>query len=128
MRTFREHGHVVVVPPRPTAPEAFVIAEPPSWRLPPPPPGAPAPPGPSPMAPAGRSGFAVASMVLGLVGFLAITAVLAVVFGHLALAELKRSGGWRRGKGMALAGTILGWGFVLVFVLSVVVQATESSR
>jgi hypothetical protein len=75
-----------------------------------------------------RNGFALAAMVLGLVGFLAVTAVLAVVFGHLALRQLRRAGGWQRGKGMALAGVILGWSYVAVFVLSIVASATGTTR
>ena len=128
MRTFRENGHVVVVPEPPTSPDAVVVAEPPSSRLPPPPPGSPPPPGPSPVVNFGRSGFAVASMVLGLLGFFAITALLAAIFGHLALAQIKRSDGWMKGKGMALAGVILGWAWVAVLLLSVVAQATGASR
>jgi hypothetical protein len=64
-------------------------------------------------------------MVLGLVGFFAVTAILAVVFGYLALAQIKRSKGWQRGTGMALAGVILGWAYLAVLALSVVVQATS---
>lgn len=127
MRTFSENGHVVVVPPPPTSPDAFVVAEPPSSRLPPPPPGSPPPPGPSPVVSFGRSGFAVASMVLGLLGILGITALLAVIFGHLALSQIKRSDGWMRGKGMALAGVILGWAYLAVLALSIVAQATGAS-
>jgi hypothetical protein len=65
-------------------------------------------------------------MVLGLAGFLAVTAILAVVFGHIALAQIKRSKGWQRGTGMALAGVILGWAYIALLALSVVVQATSS--
>jgi hypothetical protein len=65
-------------------------------------------------------------MVLGLLGFFGVTAILAVVFGHLALAQIKRSRGWQRGTGMALAGVILGWGYVAIVALSFVVQATSS--
>lgn len=49
--------------------------------------------------------FAVVSLVLGLVG----VSLLAVVFGHIALSQIKRSAGAQTGRGMALAGTIFGW-------------------
>jgi hypothetical protein len=65
-------------------------------------------------------------MVLGLLGFFGVTAILAVVFGHIGLAQIKQSKGWQRGTGMALAGVILGWAYLAVLALSVVVQATSS--
>jgi type II secretory pathway pseudopilin PulG len=70
-------------------------------------------------SPPQTSGKAVASLVLGIFFFLIPTAILAVIFGHLSYAEIKRSGGRLTGKGIALAGLILGYcGVALVpFVL-----------
>lgn len=58
---------------------------------------------------AGTNGLAVASMILGILGFVTcgVTSVLAVIMGHVALAQIKRTG--EQGHGMALAGVILGW-------------------
>ncbi|WP_328466014.1 DUF4190 domain-containing protein [Actinoplanes sp. NBC_00393] len=59
------------------------------------------------------SGWAVASMVLGIVGLLlvfcawGIPSLLAVIFGHIGLAETKR--GEKSGQGMAVAGLVLGY-------------------
>lgn len=55
------------------------------------------------------NGLAVASLILGLTGFITcgFTSILAVIFGHVSLAQIKRDGA--DGRGMALAGTILGW-------------------
>lgn len=59
------------------------------------------------------NGMAVASMILGIVGALlgyclfAIPCVLAVVLGHVALVQVKRTGD--RGYGMAVTGLILGY-------------------
>ena len=122
MQSMSEGGHEVIVPPPPPAPGATVIAPPPSHRQPPPPPGSPGPPGPAPTVEVRLNGFAIASMVLGIVGLFAVTAVLAVVFGHLALVRIKRSNGWQRGTGMALAGVILGWAYVAIFVIALVFQ------
>ena len=61
-------------------------------------------------------------MVLGFFGLFAITAVLAVIFGHLALAQIKKAKGWQRGTGMALAGVILGWAYIAIFVIALVFQ------
>jgi hypothetical protein len=51
------------------------------------------------------SGRAIASFVLGLLGGILLTAVLSVILGISALAEIRRSG--RRGKGLAIAGIVL---------------------
>jgi len=53
---------------------------------------------------------ATASMVCGILFFLwPFTAIAAVVLGHLALSEIKRSAGRLAGHGMAMAGLILGY-------------------
>ncbi len=122
MKVKSGHGHEVIVPPPPPSPDATVIAPPPSRRQPPPPPGSPAPPGPAPTVEVRVNGFAIASMVLGIFGVFGITALLAVVFGHLALAQIKSAKGWQRGTGMALAGVILGWAFVAIFVIAIVFE------
>lgn len=59
------------------------------------------------------AGFAVASLILGLIGLfvswftLAIPSILAVIFGHVALARVRRGIG--DGRGMAIAGLVLGY-------------------
>src|SRR6266478_3079323 len=56
------------------------------------------------------SGKATASMVCGILFFVwPFTAIAAVVLGHLALAEIKKSAGRLAGRGMAMAGLILGY-------------------
>lgn len=115
-------GRQVIVPPPPGSPAGIVIAPPPSAWQPPPPPGAAPPPGPAPSVRVRLNGFAVASMVLGILGIFGVTAVLSVVFGHLALSQIKAHKGWQRGTGMALAGVILGWSFIAIIVLALVAQ------
>jgi len=122
MRSWIGHGHEVIVPPAPPSPAATVIAPPPSERQPPPPPGSPPPPGPAPTVEVRLNGFAITSMVLGILGLFAITALLAVIFGHIALAQIKKSKGWQRGTGMALAGVILGWAYLAIFVIALVFE------
>lgn len=53
------------------------------------------------------SGLAVAALVLGIVWVWGIGSILAVVFGHIALAETKD--GRKSGQGLAIAGLVLGW-------------------
>lgn len=88
----------------------------PSQYPPPPPPGYYPPPYPY-AQPVRTSGMAIASLVLGIVWVYWITSVLAVIFGHVALGEIKRSGGTVGGRGMAIAGLVLGyvWLGFLVF-------------
>ena len=100
---------------------------------PPPPSGAwttPAVPGyPSPAAAPTTSGLAIASLVTGLFFWcFFVPGVVSVVLGYLALEQIADSGGATRGRGMAIAGIVLGWvgiGIVgiglLIWVISMLV-------
>jgi hypothetical protein len=57
----------------------------------------------------GINGMAVASLVLGLVWVFWIGSVLAVIFGFLALRDIDASGGRQTGRGLAIAGIVLGF-------------------
>lgn len=57
------------------------------------------------------SGFAIASLVLGILGYLCLFgfgSVMAIIFGLLAKRDVKRGGGMIKGSGMATAGIVLG--------------------
>ncbi len=95
-----------------------------------PPPAPPAPPAggfaPPPMAQTGgapnpNNGMAVAALVLGILTFVClgpIAGILAIVFGFLGMKKAKELGG--TGKGMALAGLILGAvGTIIAIILFV---------
>ena len=85
--------------------------QPPSYPPPPPPPpggyGYP-PPGPGyPPPRAGTNAMAIASLVCSLFGWLCLIGpILGVIFGFLALNQIKQTG--QSGRGMALAGIIIG--------------------
>jgi Domain of unknown function (DUF4190) len=67
-------------------------------------------------------GLAVASLVFGILGWTLLPvlgAVIAVITGHVAIAEIRRGGS--RGEGLAMAGLVLGWLQVLPCLLLVVV-------
>jgi hypothetical protein len=64
------------------------------------------------------NGLAVASLVLGILWLAWIGSVLAVIFGHLALTQIKSARGWQRGSGLALAGVVLGWCWIGILVVS----------
>jgi uncharacterized membrane protein len=69
------------------------------------------------------AGLAVASLVLGILGFFAlplVAPILALVFGYVALSQIKKANGWLTGRGMAIAGVVLGW-LGLVTMIAVVV-------
>jgi hypothetical protein len=64
-----------------------------------------------PMAPA-TNGLAIGSVVCGIlawVGIPILMAVVAVVLGHMARGEIRRSGGRLTGNNMALTGMVLGY-------------------
>jgi hypothetical protein len=71
--------------------------------------------------PAQTSGFAVASLVLGLVGLLlaccsfGVPSALAVIFGHIGVAQTRS--GRKVGTGMAVGGLVIGYLVVLPAVL-----------
>jgi type II secretory pathway pseudopilin PulG len=76
--------------------------------------------GSPPIPPSGlqeNSGMAITSMVLGISSFLCgITAIPAVICGHIALGKIKRSGRQLTGEGFAIAGLITGYLGVFVFI------------
>jgi hypothetical protein len=79
------------------------------------------------------NGLAIAAMVCSFFFWLyGIGAILGIVFGFIARSQIKRSGGTQQGRGMALAGIIIGFagiaiGIVLVIVLLVVVHHCEQN-
>lgn len=101
--------------------------EPPTERLPEP--AAPPAYGPYPYSPPPppyayvqrkTNGFAVASMVLGILWLYWIGSILALIFGMIAKGQIDSSGGTQQGRGMAIAGIVLGWvgvGFLLLFIV-----------
>lgn len=86
-------------------------------------------PGPAPVA-TKTNGLAVASLVLGIVWVYWIGSVLAVIFGHVALNQIKESGGTQGGRGMAIAGLVLGYvgiGFVAIVIFLIILGASLSN-
>lgn len=58
------------------------------------------------------SSLAVVSLVFGILGWTLIPvigAIVAVITGHMARAEIRRSAGLLEGDGLAVAGLVLGW-------------------
>lgn len=86
-----------------------------------------------PMPPS-TNGLAIASLICSLGSFFllpGIAAVLGVILGHLSLAQIRASQGREEGRGMAIAGLILGYVnlalcvLIVVFVILVIAVARQ---
>jgi DUF1707 SHOCT-like domain/Domain of unknown function (DUF4190) len=67
------------------------------------------------------NGFAIASLACGLGQFMfgPLATIPAIVFGHMARSQIRRTG--EQGAGLALAGLILGWGAVILAIGLIVI-------
>jgi hypothetical protein len=76
------------------------------------------------------AGLAIASLVLAVLWIWWIGSLLAVIFGHVALSQIKRSQGWKTGRGMAIAGVVLGWiglATLAIIVVAAIVAGDDES-
>ncbi|MGN6695922.1 MAG: DUF4190 domain-containing protein [Aquihabitans sp.] len=76
------------------------------------------------------NGLAIAGFVLSLVPLCGIGSVLAVVFSSIALRQIKESNGWQRGRGLAIAGLVLGITglvFIALYVVLAIVATSSTS-
>lgn len=69
----------------------------------------------------GTNGFAIASLVFGIIG----GCLLSVIFGFVALSQIKRSG--QGGRGMAIAGIVLSGVWVTILVIALAVGGFEEA-
>jgi hypothetical protein len=90
------------------------------------------PVGPVPGAvayPPGTNGTAIAALICGLAGLpvFGLTAIPAIILGHAARQEIRRTG--QDGDGMAVAGVVLGWAAIALWTLAfVTVMLVLSAR
>ena len=72
------------------------------------------------------NGLAIASLACGLAQFMfgPLATIPAIVFGHMARHQIKRTG--EQGAGLALTGLILGWATVILAVLLILGVATSA--
>ncbi len=70
------------------------------------------------MSPQGANGFAIAALVCGLLFFVPLSAILAIIFGIVALAQIRRT--HQRGRGMAITGIVIG-SLAMVAVISAII-------
>lgn len=86
--------------------------------------------GSPPPAAARTNGFAIASLVLGILWVYWIGSILALIFGYVAKRDIDRSGGAQSGRGMAIAGIVLGWvgvGTLVLFLIFAVAVGVGGS-
>jgi hypothetical protein len=83
------------------------------------------------------SSKATAALVLGICGIFVvpvICSILALVFGYQGRTEIDQSNGYLTGRGMAVAGIVLGWvgialavvGLLIFLVLLAAIQSTDA--
>jgi type IV pilus assembly protein PilA len=70
-----------------------------------------------------NSGKAIASLVCGLFFLVFPAAVGAIILGHVSLSEIAHSAGRLKGRGMAIAGLVLGYSGVFVIPIVAIVAA-----
>lgn len=76
----------------------------------------------APMRPPPTNTEAVASLIFSLLWIFGIGSIAAIIFGHYAIREIRRTG--ERGDGLAKAGLILGYlgaaPMILIFILALI--------
>jgi hypothetical protein len=73
------------------------------------------------------NGMAIASLVLGILWLYWVGSILALVLGYAAKNQIDRSGGAESGRGLAIAGIVLGWVGVGTLVLVLLVFAAAAT-
>jgi hypothetical protein len=72
--------------------------------------------------------MAIASLVLGILWIWWVGSVLALIFGYVAKNQIDESGGAQGGRGLAIAGIVLGWvGMGALVIFLILVAAASSS-
>jgi hypothetical protein len=76
------------------------------------------------------AGMARASLVLGILGFIfgPLTAIPAVICGHMARSKIRESAGTLTGKGLALAGLIIGYIAIALCILFIILSISEGKK
>lgn len=72
--------------------------------------------------------LAIASLIVSLIGI----GIVGVILGHIALSQINRSNGYEQGRGLAIAGLIIGYAqialgliFVIIFFIAFIAASTS---
>jgi len=76
------------------------------------------------------NGLAIASLVCSCAGilFLGVPGIVGIIFGFVARSQIRRSNGAQGGEGLALAGIIVGFAWIVILALIIAVAATTSTN
>ncbi len=74
------------------------------------------------------NGLAIASLICACAGLFFLPAILGVVFGFVARTQIKRSNGLQKGDGLAVAGIIVGFGWLALVVLGIALSASTDNN
>ncbi|MGO9854735.1 MAG: DUF4190 domain-containing protein [Acidimicrobiales bacterium] len=74
------------------------------------------------------NGLAVASLICSCAGLFFLPIFPGIILGFVAHSQIKRSNGMQRGDGLAIAGIIVGFGWLVLIALGVVLNATNSTN
>jgi Domain of unknown function (DUF4190) len=108
-------------PPGYGPPPPAGYGQPPGYGGPPPPPYATY--GAQPYVARKTNGFAIASLILGALWIYWVGSILALVFGYIGKSQIDKSGDTQDGRGLAIAGIVLGWIGVAVLVIGIIAVA-----
>jgi type IV pilus assembly protein PilA len=78
---------------------------------------------PESLAPEKTSSLAIASLIFGILFIFFPLSIPAIVFGHIALSQIKKSSGRLGGRGMAIAGLVLGYLGIAMIPLILIIAA-----
>jgi hypothetical protein len=74
------------------------------------------------------NGMAIASLILSAVGWVVcIGPILGIIFGFIALGQIRQSQGRQGGSGLAKAGIIVGFAVIALFIVLVIVGRGSNS-
>ena len=78
---------------------------------------------PGPASPEKTSGMAIASLIFGILFLFFPLSLLAVIFGHVSLSQIKKSAGRLGGRGLAITGLVLGYLGIAMIPLILIIAA-----
>jgi hypothetical protein len=73
------------------------------------------------------NGLAIASLICSCAGLFFLPAIPGIVLGFVAHAQIKRSNGAQRGDGLAIAGIIVGFGWLVLLALGIALGARNTT-
>jgi hypothetical protein len=73
------------------------------------------------------NGLGIASLVCSCAGLFFLPAIAGIVLGFVAHAQIRRSNGTQRGDGLAIAGIVVGLGWLVLIALGLAINASKSN-